>query len=65
MTKTYLDAAKTSEQYENSKKRHKADHHVNHTQFSPRMNINRTHNQPLVNHAQFSPKMNINRNYNQ
>jgi len=56
-TKIYLDAANTSEQYENSQHRHKANHHVNHTQFSPRMNINRSHNQPQENHTQFAPKM--------
>jgi len=64
-TKSYLDAAKTSKQYDNRQQRHKADHQVNHTQFSPRMNINRSLNQPYANHTQFSPKMNINRNYNQ
>ena len=61
-TKSYLDAAKTSEQYDNRQQRHKDDHQVNHTQFTPRMN--RSHKQPQVNHTQFSPKMNINRNYN-
>jgi len=64
-TKSYLDAAKTNEQYDNRQQRHKVDHQVNHTQFAPRMNINRSHNQPQENHTQFAPKMNINRNYNQ
>ena len=45
-TKSCIDASKTREQYDNYKQSHKADHQVNHTQFSPRMNINRRHNHP-------------------
>jgi len=42
-TKSYLDAAKTSEQYDNHQQRHKADQQVNQNQFIQRMN--RSHNQ--------------------
>ena len=59
-TKSYRDAAKTSEQYDNNHQRHKDDHQVNNTHFNPRMN--RSHNQSQENHTQFAPKMNINRN---
>ena len=61
-TKSYLDAAKSSEKFDNRQQRHKADHQVNEAQFTSRMN--KSHNQPQVNHTQFASKMNINRNYN-
>lgn len=61
-TKSYVDATKNNEQYDNRQQRNKADHQVNQAQFASRMNG--SHNQPQVNHTQFDPNMNINRNYN-
>ena len=43
-TKSYLDATKSSGQFDNRQQRHKADHQVNQAQFTSRMSIN--HNQP-------------------
>eukprot|EP00253_Pinus_taeda_P033923 PITA_33923 len=61
-TKSYLDATKNNEQYNNRQQRHKVDHQVNQAQFASRMN--KIHNQPQVKHTEFDSKMNINRNYN-
>eukprot|EP00253_Pinus_taeda_P026900 PITA_26900 len=52
-TRSYLDAAKTSEQYVNRQKRPKTTHPVNHTQFNPRMNISRSRNQQVSNVKRF------------
>ena len=61
-SKSYLDAARRSEQVDNRQQRHKADHQVNQVQSTSRMN--RSYNQPQVNQSQFASRMNVNRNYN-
>ena len=61
-TKSYLDATKRSEQFDNRQQRHKADHQVNRVQSTSRMNI--SYNQPQVNHTQSASRMNVNGNYN-
>jgi len=46
-TRSYLDVAKTSEQYANRQQRPKITHQVNHTQFMPGMNSSRSFNQQV------------------
>lgn len=48
-TKSYLDVAKSSEQFDNRQQRHKTNHQVNQAKFTSR--VNRSHNQPQVNHT--------------
>jgi len=70
-SKSYLEAAWRSEQVDNRKQRHNADHQVNQGQFTSKMNrdnqvnqgqstsrMNISYNQPQVNHSQFSLRMN-------
>lgn len=54
-TKSYLDATKSSEQFDNRQQRHKAYHQVNQAQFTSRMN--KSHNQSQVNRIQFASKI--------
>eukprot|EP00253_Pinus_taeda_P033727 PITA_33727 len=61
-SKSYLDAARRSEQVDNRQQRHKTNHEVNRGQSTSRMN--RSYNQPQVNHSQFASRMNVNGNYN-
>eukprot|EP00253_Pinus_taeda_P032353 PITA_32353 len=61
-SKSYLGAARRSEQGDNCQQRHKADHQLNRGQSTSRMN--RSYNQPQVNHSQFASRMNVNGNYN-
>ena len=48
-TRSYLDVAKISEMYVNHQQKSKITHQVNHTQFTPRMNISRSCNQQVNN----------------
>ena len=61
-TKSYLVVGKSSEQFDNRQRRHKAVHQVNQVQSTSRMNI--SYNQPQVNHTQFASRMNVNGSYN-
>ena len=47
-TRSYLDVAKISEQYVNHQQKSKITHQVNHTQFTPRMNISLTDNNNTI-----------------
>jgi len=55
-SKSYLDAARRSEQFDNRQQRHKANHQVNQVQSTSRMNI--SYDQPQVNHTQSVSRMN-------
>eukprot|EP00253_Pinus_taeda_P036618 PITA_36618 len=52
-TGSYLDAAKTNEQYVNRQQKPKSTHKLNHAQFTPRMNTNRSINQKVNNIKRF------------
>jgi len=70
-SKSYLEAARRSEQVDNRQQRHNEDHQVNQGQLTSRMyrnhqvnrgkstsRMNRSYNQPQVNHSQFASRMN-------